>query len=50
VSRVEQDKLKALLKMIVHQTESDQITSIEEIIQWMLPELQKIPSIHDGLG
>jgi len=50
VSSVEQDKLKALLKIIVHQTECDQLTSIDEIIQWMLPELQKIPSVHDALS
>ena len=47
VSEMEQDTLKALLKMIIYQTERNQLTSIEDIIQSMLPELEKFPSVQE---
>lgn len=47
---MDQEKLKALLKMVILQTESDQLTSIDEIIQLMLAELEKIPSVGEAIG
>lgn len=39
---MEQDGLKILLKSVIFKTENDQLTSIDDIIQFMMKEFPKI--------
>lgn len=42
VKKMEQDKLKTLLKTIINEIENDKLTTLEEIIQMMQHEFQSI--------